>query len=374
MSSCHNRNCSVYNESDAFIPLYFSYASYCDASNINNWDCVWCHKASDDFKVENVFTIDYLQGFIGYDLNENRIVITFRGTHNYEDWVKDLEYKQIPYPNVENGYVHEGFYNAYSEIQSAGLILSLQSLLSNHSNTNNILITGHSMGGALAELCALDLIHNKAISSDISIDLYTFGCPRWANKALAHYFNHLDNIETNWRIVNANDPVAIVPGQSLGTYGFHHTATQVLYSSVNNDLQFMVCDGSGEDRNCGYSLWSEQSNRHVWYLGVYEDCAMDDGNRNVAQPPLEYGMQMNAVANANPNDTHWKLSLLLIGIGFVVAAIYYVSIKLYYRYRGYERIGQNLQMETDSETPNTKKQERNMMNTSLLHDVVKSQN
>ena len=43
-------------------------------------------------------------------------------------------------------------------------------------------MTGHSLGGALAVLCALDL-------QDIygNINLYTFGCPRVGNAAFAQY-------------------------------------------------------------------------------------------------------------------------------------------------------------------------------------------
>ena len=135
-----------YNESLAYIPLYYSYASYCQPLNINEWDCKWCNYASTDFKTENVVSINHLQAFIGYDNDQNRIVISFRGTHNYQDWVKDFEYEQIPYPNVENGYVHEGFYNSYSQIRNDGLLSSLQSLLTSYPDTNDILITGHSMG------------------------------------------------------------------------------------------------------------------------------------------------------------------------------------------------------------------------------------
>ena len=135
-----------YNESLAYVPLYFSYASYCEPSNINEWNCKWCNSASTNFQTENVISTNYLQAFIGYDNDQDRIVISFRGTHNYEDWIKDLEYKQVAYPNVENGYVHRGFYNSYLEIRNNGLISSLQSLLTNYSDANNILITGHSMG------------------------------------------------------------------------------------------------------------------------------------------------------------------------------------------------------------------------------------
>eukprot|EP00486_Rosalina_sp_Unknown_P006326 CAMPEP_0201569656 /NCGR_PEP_ID=MMETSP0190_2-20130828/11452_1 /ASSEMBLY_ACC=CAM_ASM_000263 /TAXON_ID=37353 /ORGANISM="Rosalina sp." /LENGTH=307 /DNA_ID=CAMNT_0047992229 /DNA_START=14 /DNA_END=934 /DNA_ORIENTATION=+ len=264
-----------YNESLTYIPLYYSYASYCEPEDINKWDCKWCNYASTNFKTENVISTDYLQAFIGYDNDQNQIVISFRGTHNYHDWMKDLEYKQIAYPNVENAYVHRGFYNSYLAIRNQGLISSLQSLLTTYPDTKDILITGHSMGGALTELCALDIIDNEIINDNIDIEIYTFGCPRWANKELAEYFNNLDNIINNWRIVNKHDPVAIVPGQFLGSHGYHHTAKQILYTDYSN-LEYIECDGSGEDPKCGYSLWDEDSNAHLWYLNIHESCEDED--------------------------------------------------------------------------------------------------
>ena len=148
----------VYNQTAAYNALYFSYASYCDSSNLHHWDCKWCRYASTDFQVDTVISTNYLQAFMGIDYVQDRVVISFRGTHNYEDWVKDMEYKQIPYPQVPNAYVHEGFYNAYSEIQQAGLTQSLQQLLVTNPNITNVLLTGHSLG---ISILYIFLIHNS---------------------------------------------------------------------------------------------------------------------------------------------------------------------------------------------------------------------
>lgn len=45
-----------------------------------------------------------------------------------------------------------------------------------------ITVTGHSLGGALAVFCALDLEQIYG-----NINLYTFGCPRVGNTAFAKY-------------------------------------------------------------------------------------------------------------------------------------------------------------------------------------------
>eukprot|EP00484_Ammonia_sp_Unknown_P024513 CAMPEP_0197026362 /NCGR_PEP_ID=MMETSP1384-20130603/6461_1 /TAXON_ID=29189 /ORGANISM="Ammonia sp." /LENGTH=379 /DNA_ID=CAMNT_0042455007 /DNA_START=32 /DNA_END=1171 /DNA_ORIENTATION=+ len=344
---------SHYDESAAYVALHYSYAAYCQPSDLQNWNCKFCNVASSDFEMQHVISANYLQAFIGFDGKQSRIVISFRGTHNYEDWITDLEYKQIPYPNptVADAYVHEGFFNAYSEIRESGLLSSLQTLLSLHPNTHNLLITGHSMGGALAELCALDLVDNNIIADEMEIDIYTFGGPRWANKPLAQYFNALSNIKQNWRIVNDNDPVPIVPGTFLGEYGFFHTTRQVLYTNYSR-MQYVVCDASsGEDPSCAYDLWSHDATAHLWYLNVHENCNADEMNAEydayqavptVSETPVSSTEeQTNEDVKQHSNLTNFavtQISLLIMVVGCVLALVYHACIRKCQRMYGYDDI------------------------------------
>ena len=190
----------------------------------------------------------------------------------------------------------------------------------------------------MTELCALDIIDNKIINDDIGVEIYTFGCPRWANKELVDYFHSLDNIVNNWRIVNINDPVAIVPGTFLGSYGFHHTAQQILYTDYSN-LEYTECDGSGEDPECGYLLWDEDSDSHLWYLNVHENC--DDEQDDSLVLPSSIGVNQTTITTQQSNEfqsieedmhfkmsfVHWILALILILIGIVVAVVCYILVK-----------------------------------------------
>eukprot|EP01084_Bolivina_argentea_P008861 16563_1 len=379
-SSCMARNCSIYNQSNTYIPLYYAYAAYCVDTLINEWSCKWCTKASNSFTIENVISTDYLQAFIGFDNIENQIVLSFRGTHNYEDWFKDLEYKQISYPNIDNAYVHQGFYYAYNEIRDHGLITSIQKLLYKYPNCTNILITGHSLGGALAELCALDLIENQIINNTKLI-IYTFGCPRWANKDLALYFDNLPHISTNWRIVNKNDPVAIVPGKFLGVHGFYHTETEILYIDYWNDnFKYIECEG-GEDSLCGYSLWTEEKNAHLWYMNIHEDCGINNyGERpyqNGASEPIGSGQQTDGQSDSNEygsnfrvTNTHWPFDLSCIFIGLIVAIFYYIIVRLCQKRNGYKNI---VEIENEEEKRKLRKKNRNKVKNIMKHGLLDNQ-
>lgn len=51
--------------------------------------------------------------------------------------------------------------------------------------TAEVLVTGHSLGGAIATFAALEIRH-----SGYNVDhFYTFGCPRVGSSRFAKYFN-----------------------------------------------------------------------------------------------------------------------------------------------------------------------------------------
>ena len=60
-----------------------------------------------------------------------------------------------------------------------------------------LLVTGHSMGGALAVLAAFDI--KQAISS-LCLELYTYGTPYPGNRAYAREFNEL--LPEAWHVIH----------------------------------------------------------------------------------------------------------------------------------------------------------------------------
>jgi predicted lipase len=119
-----------------------------------------------------------------------------------------------------------------------------------------VLVSGHSLGGALASLCTLDLKMGKHSSSHVK--LITFGQPRVGNTQFEKAMQSFDHLQI-WRIVHWLDPVPHLPLRSQGativiaslqafiladahlsfppsilhprTKGFNHFPTEVLYVS-----------------------------------------------------------------------------------------------------------------------------------------------
>ncbi len=118
---------------------------------------------------------------VGYVLSlGGTSVIVFRGTDDASDWITNLETTTQRTPH---GRVHRGFSKAYRSLSS-----QLQELLQRQSPDQKLWVTGHSLGGALAVLCAYDLVEKQG--RPVS-GLITFGQPMVARRDFAA---HLDEI------------------------------------------------------------------------------------------------------------------------------------------------------------------------------------
>jgi hypothetical protein len=102
------------------------------------------------------------QGFAANNPSQGLTVLAFRGTQpdDFPDLISDAEALQGEHPG--GGRVHHGFKKAYQSVD--GLI---PDCLGNRQSA--LLVTGHSLGAALATLAALDVAPTKLI---------TFGSPR----------------------------------------------------------------------------------------------------------------------------------------------------------------------------------------------------
>jgi len=74
----------------------------------------------------------------------------------------------------------------------------------------HVYVTGHSLGGALATLLALELSSSQmAKNGVIFVTMYNFGSPRVGNRRFAEVYNA--KVKDSWRIVNHRDIIPTVP-------------------------------------------------------------------------------------------------------------------------------------------------------------------
>lgn len=174
----------------------------------------------------------------GYFLKiEDQAVIVFRGTDDLNDWLANLD---TDIAKTGSGLAHRGFYSSYQDLAS-----QVYTLL-NKTEVKRVWITGHSLGGALAVMCGLDL----ADRDDVAIDgLITFGQPMVAKPDLAKRIEEL--LPGRYvHYVNQKDVVTRIPP------GFEHCGSVVWYKGdeVRRSLLPPLMAGApgGTDFKAGY--------------------------------------------------------------------------------------------------------------------------
>lgn len=139
--------------------------------------------------------------------NDTFAILAFRGTEkdNPHDTCADLDL--IPWPEKalggrSVGLVHQGFQNYLSSVWDRVAQL-VHDYRAGHQN-QEICITGHSLGAALAALAFHQL-------QDAHATLYTFGCPRVGNQAFGNDLMLASRTQGIYRIVDNEDVVTHIP-------------------------------------------------------------------------------------------------------------------------------------------------------------------
>lgn len=174
--------------------------------------------------------------------SSDRIIIAFKGTSSTQNLRTDIKVLHRSLHHVlgirnnqegENGSmtlidsnalkrakVHAGFADAYYSIRR-----ELREMLSAfyRGNERPLLFTGHSLGGALATLCSIDVMINLGIPGR-KIAVSTFGSPRVGNAAFQEFYD--SHILMHWRIVAGGDIISRLP-----KLGYRHVGKKVILTS-----------------------------------------------------------------------------------------------------------------------------------------------
>lgn len=144
-------------------------------------------------------------GLMGHNPAKRIAFVSFRGSADLADWLADFDAVPTAYlPIAGFGEVATGFQAVYESVRDS----VATNLAAAAAGCDNILITGHSLGAALAVLAAPD-VFRKMPPNVIEPRLITFAGPRVGLAAFATAFNTL--IESCFRVVNYLDIVPQVP-------------------------------------------------------------------------------------------------------------------------------------------------------------------
>ncbi|WP_110113574.1 lipase family protein [Bacillus sp. CGMCC 1.16541] len=164
--------------------------------------------------------------------SENEVVIAFRGTQSDLDWLADASAFQLPFPYASScGYVHGGFLAIYHSLRSE-VFNAYRSL----SSSKPLYITGHSLGGALATLHALDVSVNGPFQQ---VTMYNYGSPRVGDPTfVTSYCLH---VRESKRFANTEDVVTEVPPP---VFRYPFTSKTWYYEHVPAAISFTIQTGS----------------------------------------------------------------------------------------------------------------------------------
>lgn len=141
-------------------------------------------------------------------------VIALRGTEGIMEWLQDARFLAVPCPFLSGaGNTEDGFTAMYQSLAvspgpgAASVLKSIAGLPWKCSVTS-VTICGHSLGGALATLLAMDFAANAVAPFNVPT-VYTYASPKTGDPLFVSTYNHL--VPDTSRIANRMDLVPKLP-------------------------------------------------------------------------------------------------------------------------------------------------------------------
>lgn len=246
-------------------------ASYCvNGDTAASWSCG--HQCSSVQHIQNASFMEAgnHHGYVAFDSKQQFIILALAGTEDARDWISDLRLgcaspfnaqvvgKLKKYPEAR---VHNGFWDAWSSLKDLALE-KLEKLAKDH-KIRDVLVLGHSMGGAIATLAGLDLKSSHGFNASVmSFEAPRCGDVQFVSATIAEDL-------PIWRITTHRDPVVHLPRFCMDCGGwprwwnihkYHHPPIE-LYWDESGEVgkppqEPRKCDTSGEDPQCSF--------KHTW--------------------------------------------------------------------------------------------------------------
>lgn len=197
--------------------LELAYASYNKAAAVQ--------ARTELAKTKEIVSFGKSDGLVSFNMDSANPIITiaFHGTEETSDWLTNFDFGKTKAKDIGiEGSTHKGFLNRYLGMKDA-MSAAIQSVLAKFSlaaDRVSFMFTGHSLGGALATLAAVD--HKKKLNAHVA--LVTACSPRVFSKTAAGEVEKLfgqDHMARFWRSL---DPVSAV---APGILGFKHVGTSL---------------------------------------------------------------------------------------------------------------------------------------------------
>jgi predicted lipase len=176
----------------------------------------------------------HISVYYGFLLTSPKMnILMFRGTQRQLEWLENILAVQEDYVHPTNGTVigkvHSGIYDFYQ----THLAKSVKEVVQSLDPKQPLIISGHSLGAALATFAALDLALVLP-KLQPNIQVYTYAGPRLGNKAFVEAHSQL--LPNHYRITNLADMIPMLPLSKLLTDDFVHVGQSWSFLSQQGDI------------------------------------------------------------------------------------------------------------------------------------------
>lgn len=204
--------------------------------------------------------VEGILAYVALGHDKTTYALAFRGTlgeiraHEFVDnWLFNVDtFRQVPwlYPQGGDVKVSSGMNKALAyvtmltdQMTHKHLLDFLRSVIATGDKSLHLLVTGHSLGGALAQLASQWLYH-QLVDVDHNEEIYisplTFAAPTTGNQQFATLFqttfptnyalvNTLDVVPMAWWNLNALQHVYPAPAQTVAQFGVAYAGMLALY-------------------------------------------------------------------------------------------------------------------------------------------------
>jgi hypothetical protein len=170
-------------------------------------------------------------GFILQSQAGGEVVVAIRGTEGIKEWVQDAQFLDEPFTFVAGGgRTEDGFTDMYRSmtVEEGAGAPSVVKFLGTYAwkrAVSSLTICGHSLGGAIVTLLALDVAANtQAPFNDPTI--YTYASPRTGDHDFAVKYHR--TVNTTYRFVDTVDLVPKLPS----IFPYRHLTDAILLDSL----------------------------------------------------------------------------------------------------------------------------------------------
>jgi len=139
------------------------------------------------------------------------VVIAIRGTEGWREWLHDAQFLLVPCTFAQaSGSVEDGFNQMYMSMRvgtdnNSPRVVDFMKTQQLNRPITSVTVCGHSLGGALTTLLALDI----AVNAPFFPSAYTYASPRTGDPLFVRNYNHL--VPDTSRIANRLDAVPNLP-------------------------------------------------------------------------------------------------------------------------------------------------------------------